>query len=506
VAITNSDVVASYMKFDAAQPKYRTAELFYEGEIGRTFGSERVQLLMDRMNIGKVEDFNFASIPVDAVCNKLQVTTVSCATYDGKPHEQAQQIISEGWKRNKLKLESFALHQGACEYGDYFVLVWPVFDADSKKPIGFDFVRESPRNMRLFYDEDSNFTKSHAMKWWCEGEGGDKSKLVHYMTLYYRDRIEFWCTEAGQDPKLPQSWVSRREDEPNPYGQVPVFHFRTSMSDKYGRPEHIKAYGPQRFINHVISNFSVTIDFMSYPQRYALMDPKGDDPNVNKQDPFDLNDADDDPEGEGHAPFNADPAAIWKLFGMTGVGQFNPADPSNFIEPLDRAVKSMAQLTETPFHYFDPSGDTPSGESLRTANEPLYVRAERLEMLFESEYQDSLSFALSFFGIEDVAIDVKWKAVRMVSDAEGWTVIAQKVALGVPLRQCLQEAGYEDELVNSWLNQGSDVQQRLGVLKGIADVIESLGASMALGIVDTVQVKKIVADLIGEAVDDEPKD
>lgn len=489
----NPDVMAGYGEMVHCLDKYVEAEQFYDGQIGSSFGSPRVQILMNRMNIGRVEDFNFAAIPVDTVVNKLKITTLTVATYDGEKHDEAQRILQEGWRRNKMQIETDGLHHGAAEYGDYYAIVWPVMDAEGKKVIGWDFVRESPKNMRVFYNQDG--TKNYAMKWWMEEEGGKK---VFYSTLYYRDRIEFWMTNKGTDPKIGESWIKRQDDKENPYGQVPVFHFRTSTSTKYGLPEHYRAYGPQRFINRVVSNFSVSIDFQSFPQRYALMDAAADQPMGNSSDPFNPEDVDEDPEEEGSSGLSADPAAVWRLFGMKGVGQFNPADPENFIKPMSNAVKSMAQLTQTPFHYFDPSGDVPSGESLRTANEPLYTRAERLQMLFESEYDDAFSFALTFFGIEDVVVDVKWKAVRMVADKEGWDTLTTKVSLGVPLKQALQEAGYADELVESWLKEGSDVTARVNVLKTIAEVIESLGASMTTGVIQEAQVKKLVADLIGD--------
>ena len=65
--------------------------------------------------------------------------------------------------------------------------------------------------------------------------------------------IEKWRTKPGTTGKNAVDWEAHFDDpaDPwplvNPYGQVPVFHFRTD--EPYGHPEHEGFYGPQDLIH-----------------------------------------------------------------------------------------------------------------------------------------------------------------------------------------------------------------------------------------------------------------
>ncbi len=209
----------------------------------------------------------------------------------------------------------------------------------------------------------------------------------------------------------------------------------------------------QALINKTVMSHAATLDYQSLPQRYGLIDPAVDQSGQQGADfdPDRPEDADADPEGDHASQLRNDPGEFWQLTGYKDVGQFAAADPDTYLKPLDRWVKAMSQVSETPFHLFDSTGDQMSGVSRREATGPLLARVENLQRSFGATWSDAFEFALRLLGYDDMSVQVRWKPAEQVSDAEGWATVAAKVAAGMPREQALIEAGCDPEQVKAWL-------------------------------------------------------
>lgn len=531
-----------------ALPKYLQAEQFYDGDIGELFATERVAQLLSKAGVNSVEDLNYAAVPVDVIVEKLLIRAVTAAAgedeqadpgprtiSDGPDEpqyetrktrtEQAQEVIDELRKRNQLDAEENVLHLNVSKHGDCYLFVWPVTEqggqveeeSDELDPgeatthtVAVDMFVNAATTTRAFYDDENPLRMTHVIKRW-EWSDPDTDLRRLRATIYFPDRIERWVTkpEENLDVTDPKSWIPYAPGQewplPNPTGRIPFFHFRTDRT--YGRPEHQKAYGPQRLINKLISAHAVTIDYQSFPQRYALTNPKADEVLSNLIDPDFPEDIDDDPEGDGRSQLRADPSAIWKLPGMTSVGQFSPADPQVFLQPLDRYIRSISELCGIPLHRFAGFSSPPSGESLKVANESLNNKAERRHTDYGAVWSDAYEFALELLEFQDVTVSVQWRPVVQATGTEDWNIIATKITNGVPVQQALMEAGYPQDMVEKWLSDetGADLMRRVALLNSIGTAVQSLGAGVGLGVVSAEQVGEIISRILGATGEDLPK-
>jgi hypothetical protein len=121
----------------------------------------------------------------------------------------------------------------------------------------------------------------------------------------------------------------------------------------------------------------------------------------------------------------------------------------------------MASVTETPLHYFDPMGDSPSGEALRAKEAPLIKRIINRRQSFAATWRDVFTFALSVVKIQVEKVDVRWTSPASLDDLDGWKTAKIKLSLGVPAKQLLLEAGYTESQVTEWL-AGKDIEPEKG--------------------------------------------
>src|ERR1043165_1471173 len=136
----------------------------------------------------------------------------------------------------------------------------------------------------------------------------------------------------------------------------------------------------------------------------------------------------------------------------------------------------MAVICTTPLHLFDPSGDQPSGQSVRAQDAPFVEKIKDRQEGATDSWQDSQAFALHLLGITDPVVDVRWNAAETIDDKDSWQTAQIKSALGVPQRQLLLEAGYSDDQVKSWLESPTDdaaeLSRRLADLSSLADTVQ----------------------------------
>jgi Phage portal protein, SPP1 Gp6-like len=528
------DLVEAFHDLEQAKPGYERARDFYDGRVGEIFASERIQQLLARSGVYQIDEYNYARIPVDAVANRLAVTSLRVVRSDsgdsisgdqdgdqpeptgevsddaGGAHtatdtglQAAQQALNRLWKRNELDAESLGLFRDTGRDGDGYLLVWPVTD-DSGRVVDVDMVVQDPTQVRVIYDSETPIRMAYAIKAW-EVTDPDNDKKAHRANLYYSDRIERWTTAGGKTGKNIEDWRpyegdgeddTRGAEIPNPYGRPPFFHFRTARP--YGTPDHRGGYGPQVLINKLVITHAATVDFLGFPQRYQMMDPKADDPTSNLVDPLHPFDEIEDPEDPGAVShLSADPGAVWKIW-ASAVGQFEPANPENFLQPLERHIQAMAELTDTPRSAFVKTTDIPSGASFREMDSPTVNKAQNRQERYGAELENALESALRMLGFDNIAVQIQWKPVRTVSDSEGWGVVGQKINLGVPVREALIETGYEPETVDQWIedSEGADLGRRVALLNQIGTAVQTIGAGIALGVLSQEEAHDVVSRVL----------
>lgn len=401
-------------------PHYQEAVDYYEGEVPETFATAKLRRAFQVT--GERSRMNFCRPVVNAVSQRLELASISGTT------KAATAKIDEIWQLNNLGLEADDLHRTVCTYGDAYMMAWP--DEEGQVLVSVN----TPLTTKLFYDPENPRRKSHAIKIWRVDEDS------HRMNIYTVDSVKKFVAKVKQVNKNTE-WLLISEED-NPFDVIPVFHFRTERP--YGRPEHKDAYDCQNAINKLFITNMFTIDYQGAPQRYALSNFD------NTSEMRDFQEGDTDRENVGS--LQNGPGQLWYLEGVNSVGEFKPADPDVFWGPIKDTVRAMASLTNTPLHYFEKTGNVPSGEALRVAESPLMKKVKTRQESLAPSWRELFLFLLSESGINS-DVQVKWHAVESMDSLDQWDVILKKINAGLSHRQALREAGYDEELIQKIMEE-----------------------------------------------------
>lgn len=393
--------------------EYEVAEAYYEGDVPETFASAALRRTFRQS--GYQARLNFCRPVVDAVHSRLEIASIVGTT------NRATQVIGEVWENNELALDANEIHKRALVYGDCYVMVWP--DEDGNLEISYN----TPLTTTIVYDPESPRRKLYAVKIW-EDEGGTR------LNRYEADRIIKYRSNS-KDVTEGVQW-NHVDTIDNPFGEVPVFHFRTERPR--GRAEHKDAIDAQNYINKQFVTSMIVTDYQGAPQRYALS--KAGSTSEAK----DFNEGDTDRENIG--ALQNGPGKLWYMTDVDKVGQFDPADPANFWNPIKDTVRAMASLTNTPLHYFERTGNVPSGQALRVAEAPLIKKVRTRQASFGQSWRDLFRFVLRAEGI-NADVQVKWEEVESMDALEVQDLALKKRNKGMSIAQVMREEGYDEEVI-----------------------------------------------------------
>lgn len=402
------------------RPYYETARAYFEGDVPEVFATAKLRRVF--RTTGDHSRLNFCRPIVNAVSDRMEIAAITGDT------KTATAKIAQVWNDNDLGLEAKEIHDKALVYGDSYVMVWP----DAKGDIRVSY--HSPENTALVYDPENPTEKLYAVKIWLSEPN------VTRMNIYTADKITKYRTNSDMITEGSQWTVIDVID--NPFGEVPVFHFRTHRP--YGRPEHFDAYDAQNAINKLFITSMHTIDYQGAPQRWALANP-----DAGEGADFD---DDDNSDVDEMLTLKNGPGELWYMKGVTSVGEFSVADPKNFWEPIKDTVRVMSALTDTPLHYFERTGNNPTGNGLRTAEAPLLKKIADREQSFGYTWRDIFRFVLRIENIRS-SVQVFWKTHESLDELERWDVSLKKINAGLSHRQALREGGYSEEQIEKIMNE-----------------------------------------------------
>ncbi|MFI9490494.1 phage portal protein [Streptomyces halstedii] len=405
--------------------EYLTAREYYEGTAEEVYTTAAIKRSL-RQTVNRFR-LNFAATPVDTVNNRLEIASVSAVS------DEAGSYLDKVWASNELTLEVGEIHKNALIFGDAYLIVWPMDDV-------LQVYYNSPLTTVVLYDEENPRLKRVAAKVWETAvDGKDRTRV----NLYYADRVEKYISLSERLPHTPKDadfvpFVDETTDAngvmAHGLGAIPVFHFRTERPK--GKPEHLNAYGAQDAINKLVVMQMASVDFHGFPQRIALA-AEGSSESA-------------DFGGDAKTGLSNNPGEMAILNGIKDVKEFKAAEPSTFLEPFKAYIRSMASTTSTPLHYFEPTGNVPSGEALRTAEAPLVKKARTRQNSFGATWREVFTFILRDGGfVEDV--QVHWKPIETFDTKEAMEIAYKKIQIGIPLEQVAAEMGYDAALIKTWI-------------------------------------------------------
>lgn len=428
-------------------PAYQKACKYYDGGADEIFASPRMRRALSKTGIHY--KINLAKTPVDVITDRLEIAAF---TANGGKGKTTQTALDDLLAYNGLDGTGYTeVHRSAGKNGDTYLFVWPSFHDDGQ----VDIVALDPATTTMVYSRENPNIPLYGARLWQDGER-QRAELI------YDRGVEKYVTKPGTKGDQATDWARDNgpgdgdgdlDDTgswfiPNPGNALPLFHMRNRQP--WGVPEHYHAYGPQNAINKIVASQISNVDYSVAPQRYALADPQVQDED--DQDDFGLDDTASQPEPDraSHkSNYRAGPGELWYMKGVKAVGQFDPADPATLLDPAAFYIRLMAQVTGIAFHYFDPSGTVPSGESLKVAESPLVKTCETRQTSYESTWSTSLEYALSLMKVK-AEVAVTWASSQQVDDLEVQELVALKIANGVPPYFAMAEAGYTTEQLDEW--------------------------------------------------------
>lgn len=521
-----ADLMQAFREIEAACADYERAEQYAKGDIPERFASDKIKQLIERS--GKGYQFRFARIPIEAMVNRVQVSSITGAS------EEINKRIEELRQANDMEVQEPHLIRQLFMFGDAYFLVWPIepeeieerdgeavdVNADlALRTAGVEITYQSPLGCRAFYDAEDGRRIRFAARRWREPTPLGK---VWHVELWYSDRIEPWVSKPDAKGMDVEDWQPYAEDTngnpipanerswplPHDWEEVPIKHARTDLP--YGRPEHIEAYGPQDAITKaIVTQVTVGIEAYGWAERWRIMDDSAILDTA--RDAVNWTDNADAPSAERTSSGGVEvvgtrrgPGTETKYHGTKEVGEFTPPDPSVLIDPIEQWVRFMATVTSTPLYEFDPrdSGQM-SGIARLRADAPLRAKERDRKRYLLGFLREVWRLALRMAGVRDPGlIEVAWTPPEVISDPEWWTVAQARAAMGVPIRQILTEANYLPELIDEWLDaQGEEatLDARIDRVQRLGDALQSLGAAVALGTADEAQAQRLVARILQES-------
>jgi hypothetical protein len=313
-----------------------------------------------------------------------------------------------------------------------------------------------PRMCHIFYQAENPREKEFAAKWWKASE-----KSVR-LTLYYPDRLEYYEAQ-GKDGSVSSSNAFVALDPAkadNPYGEIPVFHFRTA-----GRKvkSELKSVVPvQNGINKLLADMMVAAEYGAFKQRYVISN--ADTQGKLKNAPNEVWDL---PAGDGMGQ-------------QTQAGQFEATALDNYLKAIDNLSMAVSSITRTPKHYFFSIGSNLSGEALIAMESPLNKKAQDRIDRFIPSWQDVARFMLKVAGIEVQAREIKPafdrpESVQPFTEAQA---IQMYVTSEIPLPSAVRRMGWSEEEIAQLMKdiETAKTAQQTSLATGLLDSLGRFNA------------------------------
>jgi hypothetical protein len=130
------------------------------------------------------------------------------------------------------------------------------------------------------------------------------------------------------------------------------------------------------------------------------------------------------------------------------VGAFPETTLEGFVSAVTLLTQHVATQTQTPPHYFFLRGEFPSGESIQSAEAGLVAKVEDKQVVFGEAWERVMRLAFAVTGDARASADAAetiWRDPRLRPEGMVVDAAQKKAAMGVPLRQLLEDMGYSPQ-------------------------------------------------------------
>lgn len=445
---TPEDIELGLAELIARWPAYLKYEKYYLGDHETRFASTAY-----RESFGKLIkrlQYNRCSTVVDAFADRLQIESWQDESATSSTDAESKDAI-DAWRQIRGDTIAGMIHTEQIKKGDAYLIVWPDAHIDNLPR----WRMQSADSCGMCYDQESA-EPEYGFKVWRETYGPNKGKVR--LTIYAADVLTRFIT-PGKTENLTElkaeHFIPMDEDElpqsvPNPYGVVPMFHFRNNPDHQtgFGRSELADVVGLQDSINYALWSLMVGMEFTAWPQKVAV--------GVEK-----LGEDDDDID-VGVQKWLTVGNALANLYTIPGA----PLDPFN--ATIDEIDALISRTTGVPVHWLGlvSVSSNISGETVKALEAPWTAKMVDRQNSNDAPYSGAMTLDLRIRASTTAesttapgALTPIWKSPETRSDMETWSIAQLKKAAGVPDIQIWKEGGYSQEQIEAFTAENERVAQ-----------------------------------------------
>lgn len=413
--MTDSDLKRAFIALNGKLLPYNTLFSYASGDQPLIYSTARLRAAFANINCRFSQ--NWCSVVVDAALDRLTLKG-----FDAQ-NSAINKTMDDLWSSLHIGLDSYETHRDALITSEGYIIVWK--DEDK-----IDVYHNDPRMCHVFYDPERPKEKQFAAKWWLRD--------VWHLTLYYPERIEYYQTRSKTKPSSASAFQeSDLPSMPNPYGIIPVFHFR-------GAGELGNIITLQDAVNKLFADMMVAAEYGAFKQRWIIANG---DTSTLKNAPNEIWEL---PTGDGVGQ-------------QTSVGQFDATPLDNYLNAIDKISNSIAIISRTPKHYFYNSGGNLSGEALLAMEAPLTKKVDQYQERFGVTWQELGAFLyhLSSGGeINENEITPVWQPSESIQPYTEAQTRQLAITSGIPLITQLKREGWGADEIKAMQKDEEEQKKR----------------------------------------------
>ena len=368
------DVAQSFFEWLAQedrerQKKYQNYREYYNGE-QEVMLTERQKEFLE---LKPHHDFsaNYCMLVVDEIARRLNMRGFDAGSQGG-----SEGALWNWWQWGRMDVHQKNVHSSAIRDGDTYLIVgWD--NVTGRPKYHPNLAYDGFEGVKVHYNDETNEIDYASKKWNVtdnrDGDVGYKRRI----NLYYPDRIERYISndrlndgqwskydEDGQPWLIP--WVDRKN---NPLG-VPVIHFKyNSAGWRWGQSVLENVIPIQNALNKAVVDLIAAADTTGFRVYWVTGGS---------------------PTDENGDPIKVSPGVMLAGPETSSFGYF-PGEPlRSLIEVVDTFKVTIAQISETPLHLFQVSGQNASEGAQKQQEVGMISRAEDTAVHFGNAWEDTM--------------------------------------------------------------------------------------------------------------------
>lgn len=407
-----SDLKNAFDLLEAKSPRYKTYFEYYDGIQPLIFASQAMTKQFGKGGFKLNE--NWCSFVISSTLDRIVLNGIT------SEDENITNTLKSIWDGQDFDLLSRDVHESALVAGESYIIAWP---DETGRPEAYC---NDPRICHIQYDSEHPRRKLWAAKRWIDYDGYMR------MTMYYPDHLEYYMSTRKADQISTEKSLHPMDppSAPNPYGEVPVFHYRIQRQ-RGTKSDLNDVLSLQDGLNKELTDLFVCSEFNAFPQRYIISNAE-----------------------DMQATIKNRPGKIWQLAAAinsdahstqpTSVGQFPAADMDSYLKVKANLAEIICTLTHTPRHYLlNDGGVNLSGEALIAMEAPLNKKCRDRIAAFSPTWQRLAAFMLKLSGIqaEPKQLVTDWEEPATVQPRTAAEITQIRVSSGIPLSSALKMEG-----------------------------------------------------------------